>query len=1457
MPPNQHLPGTRTDATTIGPSQTIGGWTLLERLGSGAFGTTWRAVDCRGRQAAVKTLGSAPGDELRALASVVHPSVIGVIDSGSTPVPYIAMDLAPGEPLSQVDKPLTVPQSVQIIATLADALSALHDAGLAHGDVKSANVLVKLSAPIEVRLVDLGMAGTEAGGTLSYAAPERMSGDRSSPEADVYALGLILWELLHGELPWGALGTERALLRRRSRVPKPTVGPVWLRRLLTDCLALKPGARPSASSVADSLAEHGAVLPEPTPALVRRRARGVHVPVPADAAIQHFVEEGGSIALVGGAGTGRTHHLERIATELSARGMAFVRLQGDRRPWSAIQPALTDARLPGPPAAPMPPGSDEDRAQAAARGLLRRVDGPLTILVDDIDRLDSASRSVVDLLLRHRGARVCVTSGHAVPGAETIPLAELSQDRVHQLIVQLLGSEECASALAEPAFKFSSGNPHLAIGWIAAAVEHGAVVWRARTWVVDPSRIPGVRPSGDGRERVDHLPEPVRVLGAAIALFARPVEVSTLVHITNQSREQVLHGLLRLVDADLVRIEAELVQAANGAVGGLLATAVDDIRPLHAAIAMQLLDTFPAPLMRIAWHAAHADDASLVHIIGADALREAMDRDINEAAELAEALWACCPDDLELGLLRIRALAEAGHTERALQVGNSIAEERSLSGRLLLEMARAHLADRKPDKAMELIGRVRELPEANSLDAMEVEVSALFHLQRYAEAVQRAAELSNRPPRTTAKLDAWLNCKLHYAQSLHGLHRTGEAVASLEAIDESIGDGRRTRARVDGALGRLLWESGRFHDAGVVYLRASRATAGLPLIDRARLANNAALASYRCGALTEALARWERARLLFERLGDPVSQIAVQLNMCVGYREVGRWTRGQRAGEWALATAEAEGHIHYAAMAAGNLGDLHFALERWDVARSTYERALELSRDSKQTSEEVECLRRLAAVDLAEGRDAGPAARTAITAAEAAGQDIERWRAVAIQAVSLARAGDTTAMARMERALEGLRELKCTRELAEARLGAAEILVANGRQADAVATLAQVVHYAEDVGSIDLSQRAQRVSERLDTRLQVTPDTSSGDRALSAAALIASEPNLSTALGLLAQAAIDLASAERAFVVLLKPELHVAASAGAGPDDEPAWPLVQRALRSARELIVADLGDRPDLRESTTKLLLELRAVMVMPLNHDGATLGALVIDGRNASEQQLLRAQSSLRSLGAVAASSIQREAYLRYMLDQRRELAASNERMERAVRELATSRETLSQEVRSPIALGALSQLRQSCLAMIDAAETYARAAAPATEPVDLGALCREVSAMVRPNASADDILVDVDAAHEAWVEGAEHPLRRAVFSLLSRAVHCSAPRDTVRLHLRRDNDDFFIEVSNSGPQPPSTDLDALADEAADSPTRHAVRVAAAACATSHGELQLSLHTDGTTMFTLRLPALDSLAG
>jgi hypothetical protein len=223
-----------------GPPGTVAGtYTLKATLGSGSHGDVWAAVDPMGRSYAVKLLQPAHTrdpdlvqrfwTEARLLAAIRHPAVVAVRDYGRTEDDqiFLVMDRLTGEDLSQRLERGPVPRAEvgPIGADLLDGLGALHAAGVIHRDVKPGNLWILPSGRAVV--FDLGLAlrhgdvdPTEEGrvlGTPRYLSPEQLQRQPLDVRTDVYAAGLVLYELLTGAMPWGGEG----LLRRLMVEPAP------------------------------------------------------------------------------------------------------------------------------------------------------------------------------------------------------------------------------------------------------------------------------------------------------------------------------------------------------------------------------------------------------------------------------------------------------------------------------------------------------------------------------------------------------------------------------------------------------------------------------------------------------------------------------------------------------------------------------------------------------------------------------------------------------------------------------------------------------------------------------------------------------------------------------------------------------------------------------------------------------------------------------------------------------------------------------------------------------------------------------------------------------------------------------------------------------------------------------------------------------------------------------------
>src|SRR5579859_6578979 len=257
-----------------------GRYTLGEVLGTGGMATVWRARDeVLGREVAVKVLSpqfaADPGflarfeREARHAARLSHPHLVTVFDCGvEGTVPFIVMELVTGPTLRQVlDEAgmLRAGEAVRIAAAVCEALEVAHAAGLVHRDIKPANIV--LAAGSEVKVLDFGIARAEGGGggtrtqgvlgTAAYLSPEQASGRPAGPQADLYALGCVLFEMLTGAPPFTADTPVGLAYRQVHDDPGPPSAhrpglPGELDQVTRWLLAKDPAARPPGAAAARS-----------------------------------------------------------------------------------------------------------------------------------------------------------------------------------------------------------------------------------------------------------------------------------------------------------------------------------------------------------------------------------------------------------------------------------------------------------------------------------------------------------------------------------------------------------------------------------------------------------------------------------------------------------------------------------------------------------------------------------------------------------------------------------------------------------------------------------------------------------------------------------------------------------------------------------------------------------------------------------------------------------------------------------------------------------------------------------------------------------------------------------------------------------------------------------------------------------------------------------------------------
>jgi serine/threonine-protein kinase len=240
------------------------------RLGVGGMSTVMLAVDERlERKVAVKLLAEHLADdptfvsrfkrEALAAGRLVHPNIVQVYDFGfdqATSQHFIVMECVSGRSCAELLRDrghLDVEQAVDIVAQACRGLDYAHRNGVIHRDVKPGNLLVSDSGV--VKLADFGIARaadqssiTQVGsvlGTAAYLSPEQARGDEAGPQADLYSLGVVAYQLLCGRLPYEATSLSELALKQQREAPTPLdeLNP-RVPRALADAVALSISVHP-------------------------------------------------------------------------------------------------------------------------------------------------------------------------------------------------------------------------------------------------------------------------------------------------------------------------------------------------------------------------------------------------------------------------------------------------------------------------------------------------------------------------------------------------------------------------------------------------------------------------------------------------------------------------------------------------------------------------------------------------------------------------------------------------------------------------------------------------------------------------------------------------------------------------------------------------------------------------------------------------------------------------------------------------------------------------------------------------------------------------------------------------------------------------------------------------------------------------------------------------------------
>jgi tetratricopeptide (TPR) repeat protein len=346
---------------------------VTRKIGEGGMGAVYEAFDAERRTAvALKTIlePDAVGiyglkNEFRALADVRHPNLVALhelfFDSDHW---FFTMDIVDGEPFDRWVRPrgrLDEDRLRSALAELTRAVKVIHSAGKLHRDLKPSNVLVTPSGRVIV--LDFGLvadpqlggrgqtgSGAMLVGTPEYMSPEQAAGGRASAASDFYALGVMTYEALSGELPYAGTAGE-ILASKQWGDPRPLLaheGPADLRELTRRLLARDPTARPDAQELATALHFVGEEAPPSAPLPARRAllARDAELASLREAYGETLAGRAVVVVVDGESGIGKTALCQTFLDEMRLERRAAV-LQGrcyerESLPFKAFDPLMDE-----------------------------------------------------------------------------------------------------------------------------------------------------------------------------------------------------------------------------------------------------------------------------------------------------------------------------------------------------------------------------------------------------------------------------------------------------------------------------------------------------------------------------------------------------------------------------------------------------------------------------------------------------------------------------------------------------------------------------------------------------------------------------------------------------------------------------------------------------------------------------------------------------------------------------------------------------------------------------------------------------------------------------------------------------------------------------------------------------------------------------------------------------------
>ena len=696
-----------------------GRYLLAEQLGKGSMGNVYRSFDrLTGEYVALKrvpaALDSRPSAtnstavdaitdphlalarEFQTLATIRHPHIIAVRDYGfSQGRPYFTMDLLEeSESIIDIAQQLAIATNLQLIVQLLQALRYLHRRGLIHRDIKPGNVLVYRGA---VQVVDLGLSveideATGTVGTLNYMAPEVLFGRPSGPPADLYAAGILIYQMFTGRHPFKRNGGSiiQRILSEPADLADPAI-PEQLRPILSRLLTKQVEERYQRAG--DVLRDLHPILGEAVVVetvatresflqAARFVGRDEELQRLTSALARMYEGQGSAWLVAGESGVGKSRLLDEVRIRALTSDALVLRTQAIEtagQPYATWQAAirrlalvaemndleasvlkfvvpdltmLLDREINDAP--PLRPDAAHARLQTAVRNLFRRqaLLQPLVLLVEDLQwagqesllllrNLAHLANNIPLLILAtirdDEGAEIVAQ----LPQLKLIKLQRLSRAAISELSESMIGQAGQQPEVVRLLQQETEGNPLFLVEVVRALAEEAGRLDQIGRWPLPASILTG----GLQRlvmRRVNIVPAADRELLHFAAVAGKTIDPRLLAQAFPQ--RDIDSWITTCVNASLLTFDDERLHFSHQKIreGILTSLSPEERRQLHGQVAQALGQAYPDFMLYAAQLAHHwyksgdgAKAALYAAIAGDQALRVGVYTEARQLYELA------------------------------------------------------------------------------------------------------------------------------------------------------------------------------------------------------------------------------------------------------------------------------------------------------------------------------------------------------------------------------------------------------------------------------------------------------------------------------------------------------------------------------------------------------------------------------------------------------------------------------------------------------------------------------------------------------------------------------------------------------------------------------------------------------------------------------------------------------